>query len=606
MRKLMSAVAALTLLALILVATPSSAGEPPECDSVYVVQTVDSLSRLAQRFYGDWSAYPAIDLATDAAAAADETYTTISDPNLIHKGSVLCIPSADEALASLTWKALGNAEYKTEWTRSGVAELTDGRFSMEAAPGSASKIVITLHHLMAFGYLADGRPVAAVIMISSGGGSGTFYELAVVSQQDGKLVNLATTQLGDRARIKRLSMENGEFIVDMVTQSREDAMCCPTRRVVRGYSLIGEELVQTSSRLVTAGGGTTSDFVALDMGDLRLPYQAYVINATPYDISQPPGPKGLPEHILVTFGSVDADELGPFDPRLYIIPIPDYVHLWETNGNEGVTRMVDRLRDLLTDRPLALPNRGVPVLPYEAVVGVNDLAVQGKYLDFPAGSGVRFVGRFAQDPNPVTNQRLTYMFQGFSSDGRYLISLFWPVTSSALPDSAGDVSEEEMERVNQEILAYLEERAEALNALKPSDWSPDLDQLDAMVESLGLPRPLGGATPEIVGPIWKWERFLGGDDSTIVVDDPEKFTLELVADADLSIRSDCNRGSGVYTVDGSLLSIDIQTTTLAQCEEGSLYDEYIKKLNAAVSYVMDDGKLAIALIYDSGIMIFGR
>ena len=42
-----------------------------------------------------------------------------------------------------------------------------------AAPGSATKTVIRLHDRIAFGYTADGRPFAAVILVSDPGGSGT-------------------------------------------------------------------------------------------------------------------------------------------------------------------------------------------------------------------------------------------------------------------------------------------------------------------------------------------------------------------------------------------------------------------------------------------------
>lgn len=39
-------------------------------------------------------------------------------------------------------------------------------------------------------------------------------------------------------------------------------------------------------------------------------------------------------------------------------------------------------------------------------------------------NGYRFVGRFMQDANPVTNQGLQYIYQGFTNDGEYLVSFF--------------------------------------------------------------------------------------------------------------------------------------------------------------------------------------
>ena len=158
MRKLTTVVTALALLALILAASPSYADQPSECESTYTVRRGDTLSRIAQSLYRDWSAYPAIDLATDAAATTGGSYRAIADPNFILPGWVLCIPSSETAFAGLTARGLGNAEYVSGFTRSGVARLTDGWFSESAAPGSATKTTIRLHDRMAFGELAAGLP----------------------------------------------------------------------------------------------------------------------------------------------------------------------------------------------------------------------------------------------------------------------------------------------------------------------------------------------------------------------------------------------------------------------------------------------------------------
>ena len=151
-------------------------------------------------------------------------------------------PPQDEVLA--------NMEYLSEWTESGTAPLVDGEYREPAAPGSASEIVVRLTEHVAYGQLTDGREAAAVILTTETGGSGTFYDLAVVVEEDGQSVNVATTLLGDRVKIENLAFVGGEILVEMVTQGPEDPMCCPTQRVVQTYLLQGEELVQTSNRIV--------------------------------------------------------------------------------------------------------------------------------------------------------------------------------------------------------------------------------------------------------------------------------------------------------------------------------------------------------------------
>jgi nucleoid-associated protein YgaU len=71
---------------------------PPEAESQdYVVQTDDTLSRLADKFYDDPLLYPAIVAATNARVAEDDSYTFISDPDVIDVGQKLRIPTLAEA-----------------------------------------------------------------------------------------------------------------------------------------------------------------------------------------------------------------------------------------------------------------------------------------------------------------------------------------------------------------------------------------------------------------------------------------------------------------------------------------------------------------------------
>ncbi len=85
-----------TLLPLTAVAAP-----PLEEGQVYTVQADDWLSKLAEKFYGDPLAYPAIVEATKAKAAEDGDFTPIDNPNLIEIGQKLFIPTAQDASAIL-------------------------------------------------------------------------------------------------------------------------------------------------------------------------------------------------------------------------------------------------------------------------------------------------------------------------------------------------------------------------------------------------------------------------------------------------------------------------------------------------------------------------
>jgi len=90
------------IMLMLLAAAPSLAkagplGQSQEGGQAYTVQAEDSLSRLAAKFYQDFDAWPAIQLATNAKAAQDSRFTVIKNPNVIEAGQILWIPDPDEA-----------------------------------------------------------------------------------------------------------------------------------------------------------------------------------------------------------------------------------------------------------------------------------------------------------------------------------------------------------------------------------------------------------------------------------------------------------------------------------------------------------------------------
>lgn len=162
-------------------------------------------------------------------------------------GSLVAAFVVKPQVAGLDENFLANMEYKSEWTQSGTAPLVNGEYREQAAPGSATETVVMLTSYAAYGEL-NGEPAAAVILVTDPGGSGTFYELAVVVERDGQPVHLTSTQLGDRVQINSLEIVDDAILVDMVAHGPDDPMCCPTQRVRRSYVLEGEQLRDTSGQ----------------------------------------------------------------------------------------------------------------------------------------------------------------------------------------------------------------------------------------------------------------------------------------------------------------------------------------------------------------------
>ena len=173
-----------------------------------------------------WVAAGPIDTYQKAAAADEETAAP-----------------ADEDLNS----TLANMTYTSEFTQDGTATLVDGTYEEAAAPGSATMTTVTLlPEYTATGEL-NGEPAAAVILATDPGGSGTFVDLAVVTEVDGEPTNVAVTGLGDRVQINSVTIENNQIVVDMLTQGPDDPMCCPSQQVEQTYELQADQLVLVDS-----------------------------------------------------------------------------------------------------------------------------------------------------------------------------------------------------------------------------------------------------------------------------------------------------------------------------------------------------------------------
>ena len=116
--------------------------------------------------------------------------------------------------------------------------------------GAASELVIVLiPDMHAFGDLdGDGVEDAAVVLATSGGGSGTFISLEAVINDNGTPNHAATVLLGDRVQVKSVAVESGEITVDMVTHGPDDPLYRPTLEVTHKYKLQGDTLVHISSR----------------------------------------------------------------------------------------------------------------------------------------------------------------------------------------------------------------------------------------------------------------------------------------------------------------------------------------------------------------------
>jgi hypothetical protein len=154
--------------------------------------------------------------------------------------------SPAKAANPLTMDMLQNAEYASEFTASKKAKLVGGKYEESAAPGSASKVTVTLvPQPVAFGDLnGDGIDDAAVILATNTGGSGTFIYLNAVLNDKGAAKFASSISLGDRVSPRTITISEGVLTVDEIRHGPSDPLCCPTQQATLKFKLVDGKLVE--------------------------------------------------------------------------------------------------------------------------------------------------------------------------------------------------------------------------------------------------------------------------------------------------------------------------------------------------------------------------
>ena len=144
----------------------------------------------------------------------------------------------------LTFEILRNASYHSDdW---GDFPLTDGvYFRTPSAPNESPEIYSTrLMSDLFYGDMDfDGLIDVGAILSTQNGGTGHFFELALVLNKNGTPYNIATVSLGDRVVVQTGYVQDGVLVITMLVQGPNDPLCCPSTMETRRFRLDGNRLV---------------------------------------------------------------------------------------------------------------------------------------------------------------------------------------------------------------------------------------------------------------------------------------------------------------------------------------------------------------------------
>lgn len=186
----------------------------------------------------------------------------------------------------------------------------------------------------------------------------------------------------------------------------------------------------------------------------------------------------LPEHIRVTFDGITATQ--QFDPKqkqIVILPLEDYRAIFRNVQASIFNSATIELQNVLATQPPAL-NEALLLLPTSDQT--QAFHTSPHYITFNGGKGVRTLTQLTQEITAVTSSNLTYVLQGLTDDGQHLISAFIPISTTALPASAAEVTKDVRDAMKKDYKGYIAGVVSTLDNA-PQSFTPSLVAVDAMM-----------------------------------------------------------------------------------------------------------------------------
>ena len=289
----------------------------------------------------------------------------------------------------------------------GVVTFENGRLALPGQQSDSSKFTAVIEKSAVATW--RGSKVAAVVLSYSLGGSGTFKKLYFLSFEDSAWLPKAWFYLGDRPKIRYLSLyRHGTIYLGMIIHKAKDPACCPTKRVLKIF----------------------------DVTDMGLkPSGTYPVDLFPDEISCNPELLGKNAKLeLIPKVSFSPHAMGPASPipthvalildgkfvPMRVINVEKYIKMWMEHKDPAINIAITRLkRDLNKDvSSLSPPFDILPPIP-----GINDFAIYLSHIPFKNGKGLGFIGRVAKDLSCITASQLRFFYMGLDHKGHYLVTM---------------------------------------------------------------------------------------------------------------------------------------------------------------------------------------
>ena len=351
------------------------------------------------------------------------------------------------------------------------------------------------------------------------------------------------------------------------------------------------------------------------------------IMQTPGDaatVEQPGGPDVKhTEFILYSGTDVPQDYFGGV-ASIHVYNTADFA------GYQQAGQEYTNLQTLLSQRPdlsrymVADTGTNANNLPYLPGVGASQaIRARASYIDTPSISGVSYITVFRQDVSPFTGDQFLYTFQGLSKDGAHYVAAIFTLNTTLFP--ATIPSDFDENAFGQKLNEYMTQSIATLNGGQPTDFTPSLAALDALVQSFSFtgapvttnPPPATTLEPTFVPTTANTDPTLGGlanktwtlvsygdpANPTTVLNTGKPITL-VFSGTGVSGSGSCNGYGGSFQYDANTLSFSQLIHTMIACDQpiNDQENAYFDALSKTSTYQISGTQLIIN--YDGGVLTF--
>lgn len=173
------------------------------------------------------------------------------------------------------------------------------------------------------------------------------------------------------------------------------------------------------------------------------------------------------------------DDIVAFKDDFFTKALQDLNGLTETGGAGDFSQYEQVPTD---DSNLTLPH--LPPIPAGQV-----MRAQAEYLPVTDGIGIRYLTAYASDVSPLTDNDITYTYQGATNQFKgdkpgYYIAFTYPIKTGVLP--ADVPADFDYNTFSANYVSEMNAAIQKINTADPGTLNPTLASLDALVQSIKI------------------------------------------------------------------------------------------------------------------------